>query len=79
MYILILHSFYLTHSIIINTYSSSILFIFQGNIESTGKQIVYEPSPVKAVVKKVIASFICAYIYMKCVTVYPVKQLKGML
>lgn len=36
-----------------------------------------EPSPMKAVVKKVIGSLICAFVYMKFVTVYPIDALKG--
>lgn len=36
-----------------------------------------EPSPMKAVVKKVIGSLICAFVFMKFATVYPIKSLKG--
>uniref|UniRef100_T1PLM4 MBOAT, membrane-bound O-acyltransferase family protein n=1 Tax=Musca domestica TaxID=7370 RepID=T1PLM4_MUSDO len=39
-------------------------------------QVVLEPSPVKTVVKKVIGSFICAFIFMKFVQLYPIKNLK---
>lgn len=31
----------------------------------------------KAVVKKVIGSLICAFVFMKFATVYPIKSLKG--
>lgn len=31
----------------------------------------------KAVVKKVIGSLICAFVYMKFVTIYPIEALKG--
>lgn len=36
-----------------------------------------EPSPMKAVVKKVIGSLICAYIFMKLITIYPIKRISG--
>lgn len=36
-----------------------------------------EPSPMKAVVKKVIGSVFCAFVYMKFVTIYPIEALKG--
>uniref|UniRef100_A0A1I8NUD6 Lysophospholipid acyltransferase 1 n=1 Tax=Stomoxys calcitrans TaxID=35570 RepID=A0A1I8NUD6_STOCA len=38
--------------------------------------VVLEPSPVKTVVKKVIGSFICAFIFMKFVKMYPIKSMK---
>uniref|UniRef100_A0A182S988 Lysophospholipid acyltransferase 1 n=1 Tax=Anopheles maculatus TaxID=74869 RepID=A0A182S988_9DIPT len=41
------------------------------------KKIVHEPSPVKAVVKKVIASLVCALIFVKFATIYPIKTMKG--
>lgn len=50
-----------------------------GNLDTNGKPIVVEPSPVKAVVKKVIGSVICAYIFMNWVKVYPIKTLSGKL
>lgn len=40
------------------------------------KEIVHEPSPVKAVVKKVIASLVCALIFVKFATIYPIKTMK---
>lgn len=40
------------------------------------KEIVHEPSPVKAVVKKVIASLVCALIFVKFATIYPIKAMK---
>ncbi|XP_061401273.1 lysophospholipid acyltransferase 6 [Musca vetustissima] len=39
-------------------------------------EMVLEPSPVKTVVKKVIGSFICAFIFMRFVKLYPIKNLK---
>lgn len=36
-----------------------------------------EPSPVKSVVKKVVACLACAYIYMRFISVYPIKNIKG--
>lgn len=41
------------------------------------KKIVHEPSPVKAVVRKVIASLVCALIFVKFATIYPIKAMKG--
>lgn len=38
---------------------------------------MHEPSPVKAVVKKVIAGLVCAYIFMRFINMYPIKNLKG--
>ncbi|XP_075169138.1 lysophospholipid acyltransferase 6 [Haematobia irritans] len=38
--------------------------------------LVLEPSPVKTVIKKVIGSFICAFIFMKFVKMYPIKNMK---
>lgn len=51
--------------------------IFQSNGVPNGKNIVLEPSPVKSVVKKVVSSLICAFIFLKFSTIYPVKLLKG--
>lgn len=48
-----------------------------GNLDISGKPIVVEPSPVKAVVKKVFGSIICAYIFMNWIKVYPIKTLSG--
>lgn len=36
-----------------------------------------EPSPTKAVVKKVIACLVCAFIYMKFSSAYPIGNIKG--
>lgn len=36
-----------------------------------------EPSPVKSVVKKVLACLACAYIYIRFISVYPIKNIKG--
>ncbi|CAD7077188.1 unnamed protein product [Hermetia illucens] len=47
-----------------------------GNLDNSSKQIVLEPSPMKSVVRKVIGSFVCAFIFMKFITVYPIKGLK---
>lgn len=41
----------------------------------TKKEIVLEPSPTKTVVKKVAGSAVCALIFMKFVTLYPIKVL----
>lgn len=51
----------------------------QNNIQdgSKNKEIILEPSPMKAVVKKVIGSLICAYIFMKLITIYPIKRISG--
>ncbi|XP_055320528.1 lysophospholipid acyltransferase 6 isoform X2 [Sitodiplosis mosellana] len=46
-----------------------------GNVDKSGNKIVVEPSPTKAVVKKVIGSVVCAYIFMSWITVYPIKRL----
>ncbi|KAG4067763.1 hypothetical protein HA402_005535 [Bradysia odoriphaga] len=49
-----------------------------GNLDQNlnSKKIIMEPSPMKAVVKKTIGSLICAFVYMKFVTVYPIDALK---
>lgn len=41
------------------------------------RKIVQEPSPVKAVVKKVFACAVCAYIFVKFINLYPIKNIKG--
>lgn len=48
-----------------------------GNLDTNGKPIVVEPSPMKAVVKKAVGSIICAYIFMNWSKVYPIKTLSG--
>jgi len=35
-----------------------------------------EPSPIKPVIKKIVASFVCAYIFMTFKMIYPIKRLK---
>lgn len=52
-------------------------FRLQGELDQNGlaKKIVLEPSPLKAVVKKIIGSVICAYIFMNWVKVYPIRTL----
>lgn len=47
-----------------------------GKLEESNKKIVHEPSPVKAVLKKVLASVVCAYIFVKLINVYPIKNIK---
>ncbi|XP_055916013.1 lysophospholipid acyltransferase 6 [Eupeodes corollae] len=48
-----------------------------GNLDNGNtKEIIIEPSPTKAVIKKVIGSMVCAFIFMKFVKVYPIKTLK---
>lgn len=51
--------------------------MIQGNLDKSGKEIIVEPSPTKAVVKKVIGSLICAYIFMNWSKVYPIKTISG--
>lgn len=41
------------------------------------KEILVEPCPMNAVIKKVIASFVCAFVFMKFVQFYPIKGVKG--
>lgn len=40
-------------------------------------KVFVEPSPMKAIVKKVIGSVICAYLFMTWTTVYPIRTLAG--
>ncbi|XP_018795845.1 PREDICTED: lysophospholipid acyltransferase 1 [Bactrocera latifrons] len=47
-----------------------------GNLDNGKSELVLEPSPVKAVIKKVIGSMVCAFIFMKFVKMYPVKNMK---
>ncbi|XP_055374054.1 lysophospholipid acyltransferase 6 isoform X2 [Condylostylus longicornis] len=42
---------------------------------SNQREIVLEPSPVKAVIKKLLGSAICAFIFMKFVKEYPIKRI----
>ncbi|KAL7048891.1 hypothetical protein ACKWTF_003517 [Chironomus riparius] len=45
-------------------------------LDGANKKIVTEPSPVKTVLKKVLASVVCAYIFIKLINVYPIKSVK---
>ncbi|KAH8269611.1 hypothetical protein KR018_010510 [Drosophila ironensis] len=47
-----------------------------GNMDKSKSEVVLEPSPTKAVQRKVIGSLICAFIFMKFVKIYPVKDMK---
>lgn len=38
--------------------------------------MVLEPSPTKTVIRKVLGSLVCAFIFMKFVKIYPVKNMK---
>lgn len=49
---------------------------FQGNDNYQKGSIIVEPSPTKAVVKKMVGSLVCAFIFMKFSTVYPIKSIK---
>lgn len=53
------------------------IVLSQGKADDTTKRIVQEPSPVKTVVKKVISALICAYIFIKFINLYPIKNIKG--
>ncbi|XP_037945541.1 lysophospholipid acyltransferase 1 [Teleopsis dalmanni] len=46
------------------------------NLDNRRSEYVLEPSPTKTVVKKVIGSMVCAFIFMKFVKMYPVKNMK---
>lgn len=51
--------------------------VSNGNLDNgNSKEIIIEPSPTKAVIKKIIGSMVCAFIFMKFVKVYPIKTLK---
>lgn len=54
-----------------------LLLHLQPNYDKSGNAIVVEPSPNKAIVKKVIGSIVCAYIFMNWITVYPIKAIAG--
>eukprot|EP00099_Drosophila_melanogaster_P011948 NP_001286265.1 oysgedart, isoform B [Drosophila melanogaster] len=47
-----------------------------GNLDSSKREVVLEPSPTKAVIRKVVGSLVCAFIFMKFVKIYPVKDMK---
>ncbi|KAH8290389.1 hypothetical protein KR054_002510 [Drosophila jambulina] len=47
-----------------------------GNLDNGKKEVVLEPSPTKAVIRKVVGSLVCAFIFMKFVKLYPVKDMK---
>lgn len=53
-----------------------LFFFFQGNLDSSKREVVLEPSPTKAVIRKVVGSLVCAFIFMKFVKIYPVKDMK---
>ncbi|XP_017049365.1 lysophospholipid acyltransferase 1 [Drosophila ficusphila] len=47
-----------------------------GNLDTSKREVVLEPSPTKAVIRKVVGSLVCAFIFMKFVKMYPVKDMK---
>ncbi|XP_030387969.1 lysophospholipid acyltransferase 1 isoform X2 [Scaptodrosophila lebanonensis] len=47
-----------------------------GNLDNGKSELVLEPSPTKTVIRKVIGSCVCAFIFMKFVKMYPVKNMK---
>ncbi|KAH8253943.1 hypothetical protein KR032_007830 [Drosophila birchii] len=47
-----------------------------GNLDNSQKEVVLEPSPTKTVIRKVVGSLVCAFIFMKFVKLYPVKDMK---
>ncbi|XP_067631562.1 lysophospholipid acyltransferase 6 isoform X2 [Eurosta solidaginis] len=46
------------------------------NLDNGKSELVLEPSPTKSVIRKVIGSIICAFIFMKFVKLYPIKNMK---
>lgn len=46
------------------------------NLDNGKTELILEPSPIKTVIRKVTASIVCAFIFMKFVKVYPVKNMK---
>ncbi|KAI9582424.1 lysophospholipid acyltransferase 1 [Glossina fuscipes] len=46
------------------------------NVDNIKSPVIVEPSPVKAVIKKVVGSLICAFIFIKFSKLYPIKNLK---
>ncbi|XP_032591473.1 lysophospholipid acyltransferase 1 isoform X2 [Drosophila grimshawi] len=47
-----------------------------GNLDNGKSELVLEPSPTKTVIRKVLGSLVCAFIFMKFVKIYPVKNMK---
>ncbi|XP_001360700.3 lysophospholipid acyltransferase 1 isoform X1 [Drosophila pseudoobscura] len=47
-----------------------------GSLDNGKRELVLEPSPTKTVIRKVIGSLVCAFIFMKFVKLYPVKNMK---
>ncbi|XP_068145098.1 lysophospholipid acyltransferase 6 [Drosophila tropicalis] len=47
-----------------------------GNPDNGKTELIVEPSPTKTVIRKVIGSLVCAFIFMKFVKLYPVKNMK---
>ncbi|BFG05930.1 lysophospholipid acyltransferase 1 [Drosophila madeirensis] len=47
-----------------------------GSLDNGKTELVLEPSPTKTVIRKVIGSLVCAFIFMKFVKLYPVKNMK---
>lgn len=46
------------------------------NLDNGKSELVLEPSPTKTVIRKVLGSLVCAFIFMKFVKIYPVKNMK---
>ncbi|XP_057656266.1 lysophospholipid acyltransferase 6 [Diorhabda carinulata] len=44
--------------------------------DTRNSQVIYEPSPVKAVVKKVVTALFCAYIFVKFLPRFPIGRVK---
>ncbi|XP_017868066.1 PREDICTED: lysophospholipid acyltransferase 1 [Drosophila arizonae] len=45
-------------------------------LDNGRSELVVEPSPTKTVIRKVLGSMVCAFIFMKFVKIYPVKNMK---
>ncbi|KAH8415893.1 hypothetical protein KR222_003076 [Zaprionus bogoriensis] len=45
-------------------------------LDNGKSEVVLEPSPTKTVIRKVFGSLVCAFIFMKFVKIYPVKNMK---
>ncbi|XP_034107167.1 lysophospholipid acyltransferase 6 isoform X1 [Drosophila nasuta] len=46
------------------------------SLDNGKSELVVEPSPTKTVIRKVLGSLVCAFIFMKFVKIYPVKNMK---
>ncbi|XP_064547798.1 lysophospholipid acyltransferase 6 isoform X2 [Drosophila montana] len=46
------------------------------SLDNGKTELVVEPSPTKTVIRKVLGSMVCAFIFMKFVKIYPVKNMK---